>query len=113
MALILSVDLAYRHYEDFGFCLLEESAGKAIAVQYLHHQEIGLEGTPQAETFAYRVLRFCLDTGVSILMLDGSQGWKDPVNGLLHYWWRVWLALPSRLTIRWLHCLRSASQISS
>jgi hypothetical protein len=84
VALILSVDLAYRHYEYFGFCLLEESAGKAIAVQYLHHQAIGLEGAPQAETFANRVLGFCLDTGVSILMLDGSQGWKDPDNGLLN-----------------------------
>lgn len=84
MALILSIDLAYRRYEDFGFCLLEESAGKAIALQYLHHQAIGLGGTPQAETFANRVLRFCLDTGVSILMLDGPQGWKGPDNGLLH-----------------------------
>jgi len=84
MALILSVDLAYRHYEDFGFCLLEESAGKAIAAQYLHYQAIGLGGAPQADAFANRLLRFCLDTGVSILMLDGSQGWKDPDNGLLH-----------------------------
>lgn len=84
MALILSVDLAYRRYEDFGFCLLEESAGKAVDVQYLHHQVIGLGGAPRAEIFANRVLRFCLDTGVSILMLDGSQGWKDPDSGLLH-----------------------------
>ena len=80
MALILSVDLAYRHYGDFGFCLMEESAGKAIAVQYLHYQAIGLGGAPQAETFANRLLRFCLDTGVSILMLDGSQGGKTRIT---------------------------------
>lgn len=84
MALILSVDLACRDYEDFGFCLLEESAGKVVAVQYLHHQAIGLGGEPQADNFAHKVLRFCLDTGISILMLDGPQGWKDPDNGLLH-----------------------------
>ena len=84
MALILSVDLACRDYEDFGFCLLEESAGKVVAVQYLPYQAIGLGGIPQADTFADRALRFCLDTGICILMLDGSQGWKDPNNGLLH-----------------------------
>lgn len=84
MALILSIDLAYRHYQDFGFCLLGESAGKVVDVRYLPYQVIGLEGAPQADTFANRVLGFCLDTGVSILMLDGSQGWKDPDNGLLH-----------------------------
>lgn len=84
MALILSIDLAYRHYQDFGFCLLEESRGKVVDVRYLPYQAIGLWGAPHADVFANRVLGFCLDTGVSILMLDGSQGWKDPDNGLLH-----------------------------
>lgn len=84
MALILSIDLAYRHYQDFGFCLLEESRGRVVDVRYLPYQIIGLEGAPQADTFANRVLGFCLDTGVSILMLDGPQGWKDPDSDVPH-----------------------------
>lgn len=84
MALILSIDLAYKDYKDFGFCLLRESAGKVGAVRYLHYSALGLGGTPKADNFSHRVLSFCLDTGVSILMLDGPQGWKHPDNGLLH-----------------------------
>ena len=84
MARILSIDLAYKSYKDFGFCMLEESGGKVADVQYLPYKAIGLWGTPQAEAFAQNVLSFCLDHGVSILMLDGPQGWKDPDNGLPH-----------------------------
>lgn len=84
MALILSVDLAYKSYDDFGFCLLGESAGKVVDLQYLYYKAIGLGGIPQAGAFAQSVLNFCLNQGVSILMLDGPQGWKDPDNGLLH-----------------------------
>lgn len=84
MALILSVDLAYRSYEDFGFCLLEESAGEILNIQYTSHQSLGLLEIPEKEMFAQTVLNYCLATGVSILMFDGPQGWKDPDNGLLH-----------------------------
>ncbi|MFQ5996477.1 MAG: DUF429 domain-containing protein [Dehalococcoidales bacterium] len=84
MALILSIDLACRDYEDFGFCLLRKSSGKVVDIQYLDYRALGLGGIPQADTFADRVLSFCLDTGISILMFDGPQGWKDPDNGLLH-----------------------------
>ncbi|MCL0088013.1 DUF429 domain-containing protein [Dehalococcoidia bacterium] len=84
MALILSIDLAYKSYEDFGFCILEEAGGKVADVQYLPYNAIGITGTPQAEAFAQSVLSFCLDHGVSILMLDGPQGWKDPDSGLPH-----------------------------
>jgi hypothetical protein len=84
VALILSIDLAYKSYADFGFCLLEESAGKILNIQYTSYQSLGLLGTPEKEIFAQTVLNYCLATGVSILMLDGPQGWKDPNNGLLH-----------------------------
>jgi len=82
MALILSIDLAFQKYENFGFCLLKEDAGRVVDIQYLSHHRLGLDGDPEAEPFADRMLNFCLDAGVSILMLDGSQGWKDPKNGL-------------------------------
>ena len=38
MTLILSIDLAYESYTDFGFCLLEESAGKILNIQ--SHDEL-------------------------------------------------------------------------
>ena len=84
MARILSIDLAYKSYGDFGFCMIEESGGKVAGIQYLSYEAIGLEGAPLAGIFAQNVLHFCLDHGVSILMLDGPQGWKDPDNGLQH-----------------------------
>jgi hypothetical protein len=84
MTLILSVDLACKAYHDFGFCLLQESAGKVVNIQYPSGQDIGLKGAPEPSVFAHAVLRYCLDNGVSILMLDGPQGWKAPENGLPH-----------------------------
>lgn len=84
MGLILSIDLAYRSYEDFGFCLLEESNGKVLNVEFPPSSTISLSGTPQAEVFVNNILDFCLRKGISILMLDGPQGWKDPENGLSH-----------------------------
>jgi len=82
VALILSIDLAYKSYEDFGFCLLEESDGRVKDIRYPSYQAIGLHEVPKPDTFAWKVLNFCQYMGVSILMLDGPQGWKDPDNGL-------------------------------
>jgi len=84
MALILSIDLAYKSYEDFGFCLLEESDGRIKDIRYLSYQAIGLQQIPKPDVFAWKVLNFCQYVGASILMLDGPQGWKDPENGLPH-----------------------------
>lgn len=82
MALILSIDLAYKSYADFGFCLLEESDGGVKNIRYLSYQAIGLHGGPQPDIFARKILDFGQYVGASILMLDGPQGWKDPDNGL-------------------------------
>lgn len=82
MALILCIDLAYKSYADFGFCLLEESDGKVKDIQYLSYQAIGLHEVPKPDVFAWKVLDFGQYVGASILMLDGPQGWKDPDNGL-------------------------------
>jgi len=71
MALILSIDLAYKSYGDFGFCLLEESDGRVKDIRYLSYQAIGLQEIPKADVFAWSVLNFCQYMGVSILMLDG------------------------------------------
>lgn len=84
MGIILSVDLAYKSYEDFGFCLLAESKGKVSNIEFPSCMTIGLSGAPRAEVFVHNVLDFCLRKTISIIMLDGPQGWKDPENGLPH-----------------------------
>jgi hypothetical protein len=81
-AFILSIDLAYKSYANFGFCLLQESRGKVLKVKVISYHDLSLIGVPEARFFAGRVLRYCRDESVSILMLDGSQGWKYPDNGL-------------------------------
>ena len=84
MRSILSVDLAYKSYEDFGFCLLEESDSKVLNVKFPSCMILSLSGIPRADVFVHNVLNFCLHKTISIIMLDGPQGWKDPENGLLH-----------------------------
>lgn len=83
-AFILSIDLAYKSYANFGFCVLQESSGKGLKVKVISYHDLSLRGVPQARFLAERVLRYCRDEGIAILMLDGSQGWKDPDNGLLY-----------------------------
>jgi hypothetical protein len=84
LSLILSVDLAYKSYEDFGMCLLGESTAKVSSVRYVAPGELGLCGLADPQEFSNAILDFGLMNGVSIIMLDGPQGWKDPANGLLH-----------------------------
>lgn len=84
MGSILSVDLAYKSYQDFGFCLIEESNGKVLNIEFPSYLSIGLSGVPRAKVFVQNVLDFCLRKTISIIMLDGPQGWKDPENGLAH-----------------------------
>jgi hypothetical protein len=84
VALILSIDLACKSYEEFGFCLLEELDGRVKDIRYPPYQDIGLQEIPKPDVFACKVLNYCQYVGASILMLDGPQGWKDPDNSLLH-----------------------------
>lgn len=84
MALIFSVDLASKSYKDFGFCLLSVNSNKDIEYHFLEEQYLGLSGQPEPVNCAGAFLDFCFREGVNILMLDGPQGWKDPLNGLQH-----------------------------
>jgi hypothetical protein len=78
IAHVLSIDLALKSYEDFGCCLLTSVAGDAAAAEFPSPSDVGLKGEPDAQGCAEALARFCRSRGVSVLLLDGPQGWKDP-----------------------------------
>ncbi|GAB4270760.1 hypothetical protein [Thermincola potens] len=81
---VLSIDLAYKKYKDFGICLLEAYDNGLSDVHFLTPDELGLGGTPDSERCASALASFCKHEGVKLLMLDGPQGWKLPNNGCEH-----------------------------
>jgi hypothetical protein len=72
---ILSIDLASRKYSDNGMAFLEHGS---FQPQFPKPSDFELEGKPQVHDFAFAINRFCRDEMVSILLLDGPQGWKSP-----------------------------------
>lgn len=80
MARVLSVDLALDDYEDFGLCVLESRSGSAAAAEFMLPSEIGLKGQPDPQRCAAALAAYCDSSGVSVLLLDGPQGWKDPTT---------------------------------
>lgn len=82
MGLVLSIDLASKLYSDFGFCLLQESQGAIVDISFPSLHDFCLMGSPDPVSFASATNEFCIKHKVSILMLDGPQGWKDPGNDM-------------------------------
>ena len=79
---VVSVDLAYRDYRDFGAVVLEGGRGRA---RYRLVKLTSLPArTPEPAHTAKLLIELCEREGVSLLLLDGPQGWKSPNNGLVH-----------------------------
>jgi hypothetical protein len=78
---ILSIDLASRRYSDNGIAFLEYGS---LQPQILKAKDLELSGKPLAGDFAYKVNQFCEREGVSVLLLDGPQGWKSPKIDIEH-----------------------------
>jgi hypothetical protein len=78
---VLSIDLATRRYEDCGFAAL--AAGDRRP-RFLTPEDLGLAGAPEPVAFAAALAEFCKREGVSVLCLDGPQGWKSPATGIAH-----------------------------
>lgn len=79
---VVSVDLAYRNYRDFGVAVLEP--GPFGAVYELLVVAPGGRPKPEPGEFADLAIEICERVGASLVLLDGPQGWKDPANGLTH-----------------------------
>ena len=78
---ILSVDLAHRHYPDNGIAYLESGTDD---VQIIKADDLGVSGNPSPSDFATALTTFCERKGVSVLLLDGPQGWRYPHSQIEH-----------------------------
>jgi len=79
---VVSVDLAYRDYRDFGMAVLD-SGSLGAKYELLRFANDSAQ-TPTPEHVAAVIIDACSSTNASIILLDGPQGWKDPSNGLVH-----------------------------
>src|SRR5207249_5300558 len=79
---VVSVDLAYRNYRDFGAVVLEGGLGPAryrlVELTSPHAR------SPEPAHTANLLIELCEREGVFLLLLDGPQGLKSPNNGLAH-----------------------------
>ena len=78
---VLSVDLAHAAYTDNGMALLEEGQ---LNIQLIAPTSLDLEGKPVAAAFAHALDRYCRKHRVTVLMLDGPQGWRYPDSQIQH-----------------------------
>ena len=83
MATILSVDLAYKCYEDIGIVLLSNNID-ATHIKLIKPHSLGLQGTPNPTELAQALIQLCYRNKSNIIILDGPQAWKDPENGHIH-----------------------------
>ena len=78
---VLSVDLAAKKYEDNGFAFVSYRGRK---ISFPSPTDLKLEGKPLAWEFAQALDQFCNKKNVTVLMIDGPQGWKSPKTKIEH-----------------------------
>lgn len=78
---VLSIDLASQRYRDFGFALLEVGSNE---VQLPKAAELGLDDPPDPGSLASALDRYCQENSVTVLLLDGPQGWRHPKSPIEH-----------------------------
>lgn len=81
MAAVVSVDLAYRSYDDVGIVVFAED-WIGYRTRLVKPAEIGLTGEPNPERLAAALVGLCAERGARVLLLDGPQAWADPATGL-------------------------------
>ncbi|UCF61363.1 MAG: DUF429 domain-containing protein [Anaerolineaceae bacterium] len=78
---VLSVDIAHRRYADNGIALLGQGSD---VVQFIKADDLAVSDPPTSEGFATALTAFCDREGVSVLLLDGPQGWREPKSQIEH-----------------------------
>jgi hypothetical protein len=78
---VLSVDLARKRYTDNGIALL---AGRQTEVQIIKPSVLGLEDPPTPDGFAAALTDFSARHSISLLLIDGPQGWRYPRSQVQH-----------------------------
>jgi hypothetical protein len=77
---VLAVDLALKHLRDFGVALVSR-VGLHLEANLLRWHS---KTTPTVREVADRILQVTERHAVNIILLDGTQAWKDEDNGLVH-----------------------------
>ena len=75
---VVSVDLAYRDYADFGVCVLRRS-DRRLEVNFVAFP--GGSASPEPERVADVCVSLCRQLDADVLLLDGPQAWKHPLHG--------------------------------
>lgn len=78
---VLSIDLASRRYRDFGIALLDPGEHE---LSFPKPGDLGFEDPPDARSCAALLDKYCHENSVSVLLLDGPQGWRHPVSSIEH-----------------------------
>lgn len=78
---VLSIDLASQRFRDFGFALLEDGRDEVLIAK---PAELGLSDPPDPGSLASALDRYCQDHSVTVLLLDGPQGWRHPESPIEH-----------------------------
>ena len=81
MPYVVSVDLASRNYVDIGIAVLRRER-HGLHAAFVKTSSLGLSGPPEPDKLSTALVGLCGDLAASIILLDGSQAWKDPDNGL-------------------------------
>jgi len=77
---LAELDLAYKSFDRFGLCLLEERGGRPIRVTFPKASDLHLEEPPRAASFAKVVTAYCKEHAASreygnwVLILERTAG---------------------------------------
>jgi hypothetical protein len=79
---VVSIDLAHLRGSDFGVAVLRRGSSGATCdlLQFANRDE----QIPTPDRVADAAIDIAGRFGASLILLDGRQGWKDPMNGLAH-----------------------------
>ena len=80
---VLSVDLACAA-ANIGLCVLQSEKGDVWRAHFIPSPNWNLPTPLIPTTLADVIYDFCVREHISIVLLDGPQGWKDPESSLPH-----------------------------
>jgi hypothetical protein len=78
---VLAIDLASKRYTDFGLAQIDPGSTTPF---FPTPGELGLSGQPQIEPCAEALDSYARSQGISVMLLDGPQGWRHPLSPIEH-----------------------------
>jgi len=78
---VLTIDLASKRYADFGLAQIDSGSNSP---SFPGPEDLGLGGRPQVSECAAAIDAYARAHGISVLLLDGPQGWRHPRSPIEH-----------------------------